>query len=189
MLEQWRCALTSGLTIGIALLLVACGRSDTVQSPSASQAPMATQVADASALPDALSATETISSTPLPRVVVTKDLSNVALQPTQTAPDAPATRTRPPPGFADAALPSRTPLPPPSGTCIGGCDVPPQGCLIKGTLPRADYKVFLLPGQSGYDAAQIDTQKGERWFCTIAEARAAGWMSSKVPLPAHAPAP
>jgi len=67
--------------------------------------------------------------------------------------------------------------------------MPPQGCLIKGTLPRADYKVFLLPGQPGYDTAQIDTQKGERWFCSIAEARAAGWMPSKVPLPAHAAAP
>ena len=50
--------------------------------------------------------------------------------------------------------------------------MPPQGCLIKGTLPRPDYKVYLLPGQPGYDAAEIDTQKGERWFCTIDEARA-----------------
>jgi len=179
---KWGYALPGGLTVGIAIVLVACGRLDDAQVPPAvSQASLPTQIVN--------SAAEARSPTPMPRVLATEDLSEVPPQPAPTALDAPATQTRPPRGFADVAPPVRTPLPPVAGTCTGGCDVPPQGCLIKGTLPRPDYKVFLLPGQPGYDAAEIDTQKGERWFCTIDEARAAGWVRSKVPLPAHAPAP
>ena len=191
MREQARCALTSGLTVGIALVLVACGRSDSAQAPrSRSQSLTVTQIVDSAVQPTALSVTKAISPTLMPHVVATEDVPVVPLQLAQTTPGAPATQTRQPRGFADAAPPARTPPPPPvAGSCIGGCDVPPQGCLIKGTLPRPDYKVFLLPGQPGYDAAKIDTQKGERWFCTIDEARAAGWVRSKVPLPAHAPAP
>lgn len=88
----------------------------------------------------------------------------------------------------DASQATRTPLPAPAGTCPGGCESPPAGCVIKGTIPSPDYRVYLLPGQPGYDRAQIDAHKGERWFCTIDEARAAGWMPSKGQLPAgHAP--
>lgn len=187
---KWCYALPRGLTVGIAIVLVACGQSDSAQAPRAvSQAPLPTPIANSADLPATLSAAEARSPTPMPRVVATEDASDVPLQPAQTVLGAPVTPTRPPRGFADAAPPSRTPQPAPAGTCAGGCDTPQQGCLIKGTLPRPDYKVFLLPGQPGYDAAQIDRQKGERWFCTVDEARAAGWVRSKVPLPAPAPAP
>ena len=37
-----------------------------------------------------------------------------------------------------------------------------------------------LPGGRYYDATVIDTAKGERWFCTEAEAVAAGWRRSKL---------
>ena len=37
-----------------------------------------------------------------------------------------------------------------------------------------------LPRRAGsYAKTRIDTAKGERWFCTEAEARAAGWRQAK----------
>ncbi len=50
----------------------------------------------------------------------------------------------------------------------------PPGCNIKGNLSRSG-KIYHLPGTSSYGATRIDTSRGERWFCSEAEARAAGW--------------
>lgn len=175
--------LISGLIVGLSLLLGACGRSDSAQAPTATQAPASV------AQPAALATAEAGSPTPVPRLAATAEAPKVPPLPTLAALAATVAQAPPPRGFADAAPPSRTPQPAPAGACPGGCNVPPQGCLIKGTLPRTDYKVFLLPGQPEYAAAQIDAQKGERWFCTIAEARAAGWAPSKEQLPARAPGP
>ncbi|GAG48302.1 unnamed protein product, partial [marine sediment metagenome] len=36
-----------------------------------------------------------------------------------------------------------------------------------------------VPGGEYYDQTVIDEAKGERWFCTEAEAVAAGWRKSK----------
>ena len=38
---------------------------------------------------------------------------------------------------------------------------------------------YHMPGGRFYDRTRIDTSKGERWFCTEAEARAAGWRRSR----------
>jgi hypothetical protein len=32
-----------------------------------------------------------------------------------------------------------------------------------------------MPGERGYDQAKIEKKKGERMFCSEAEAQAAGW--------------
>jgi len=56
--------------------------------------------------------------------------------------------------------------------------------VVKAVIPRDGYKVYLLPGQPGYATAQIDPLKGERWFCTIDEAQAAGWIRPKESMPA-----
>lgn len=50
----------------------------------------------------------------------------------------------------------------------------PQGCPIKGQISRKD-RVYLVPWQSGYTRVRIRQDKGERWFCTEAEAQAAGF--------------
>ena len=34
-----------------------------------------------------------------------------------------------------------------------------------------------VPGSPSYANTKIDESKGERWFCTEAEARAAGWRA------------
>ena len=51
---------------------------------------------------------------------------------------------------------------------------PPGACRIKGNISKKG-QIFHLPGSRDYDRTRIDPTKGERWFCTEAEALAAGW--------------
>ena len=54
-------------------------------------------------------------------------------------------------------------------------------CNIKGNVSvHTGERIYHLPGQEYYDETQIRTDHGERWFCSEAEARAAGWRRSKV---------
>lgn len=56
---------------------------------------------------------------------------------------------------------------------------PPQsGCVIKGNINAKGRRIFHVPGQEDYAATSIDTSKGERWFCSAAEALAAGWREA-----------
>jgi len=48
------------------------------------------------------------------------------------------------------------------------------GCQIKGNIGSSG-RIYHLPGSDSYAGTRIDESKGERWFCTEAEARAAGW--------------
>lgn len=51
-------------------------------------------------------------------------------------------------------------------------------CLIKGNISESG-KIYHLPGSDWYEHTQINARKGERWFCTEAEARAAGWRAAR----------
>jgi micrococcal nuclease len=64
--------------------------------------------------------------------------------------------------------------------CPGGCITPPAGCRIKGNISAGGEKIYHVPGGKYYDQTVIEPEKGERWFCTEAEAVAAGWRRSKV---------
>lgn len=48
-------------------------------------------------------------------------------------------------------------------------------CEIKGN----DSGIYHLPGSASYNRTKIDELKGERWFCTEEEAKAAGWRPRK----------
>ena len=50
----------------------------------------------------------------------------------------------------------------------------PQGCAIKGNVSR-NGRIYHLPWQPWYGNVKIDETRGERWFCSEAEARDAGW--------------
>jgi endonuclease YncB( thermonuclease family) len=50
----------------------------------------------------------------------------------------------------------------------------PDGCPIKGQMV-GDAKRYVMPWQQDYARARVRTQKGERWFCSEQEAKAAGW--------------
>ena len=52
-------------------------------------------------------------------------------------------------------------------------------CNLKGNVSAKGRKIFHSPGQADYDRTRINTGKGERWFCTAAEAEAAGWRAAK----------
>jgi endonuclease YncB( thermonuclease family) len=50
-----------------------------------------------------------------------------------------------------------------------------SGCDIKGNINRKGERIYHVPGGLSYSNTVIDTTRGERWFCSEAEARAAGW--------------
>ena len=52
-------------------------------------------------------------------------------------------------------------------------------CRIKGNISRAGERIYHLPAGQYYDRTRIDPARGERWFCTEAEAGAAGWRRSR----------
>ena len=51
-------------------------------------------------------------------------------------------------------------------------------CKIKGNISSSG-KIYHTPKSKWYNKTKINTGKGERWFCTEAEARAAGWRAPK----------
>ena len=54
------------------------------------------------------------------------------------------------------------------------------GCYIKGNISRSTgEKIFHVPGSPTYDSVVIDESQGERWFCSEAEAEAAGWRAPR----------
>jgi endonuclease YncB( thermonuclease family) len=52
--------------------------------------------------------------------------------------------------------------------------IAPQGCAIKGNV-TSHGKIYHMPWSPWYAQIRMDPGKGERWFCTEAEAVAAGW--------------
>lgn len=54
----------------------------------------------------------------------------------------------------------------------------PGDCVIKGNISDAG-RIYHMPGQENYADTRINTRRGERWFCTEAEARAAGWRRAR----------
>ncbi len=55
----------------------------------------------------------------------------------------------------------------------------PRACLIKGNIGRRGARIYHIPGGQYYARTRIDPSKGERWFCSETEARAAGWRRSR----------
>lgn len=54
----------------------------------------------------------------------------------------------------------------------------PPGCQIKGNISGSG-RIYHMPGQENYADTRIDERRGERWFCSEAEARAAGWRRAR----------
>jgi hypothetical protein len=55
----------------------------------------------------------------------------------------------------------------------------PIQCVIKGNISQSGERIYHVPGGAFYDRTIISVTKGERWFCSEAEARAAGWRRSR----------
>ncbi len=56
---------------------------------------------------------------------------------------------------------------------------PKGSCQIKGNISAKGTKIYHMPGQDFYTRTRINTRKGERWFCSEAEARGAGWRPAR----------
>ncbi|MEM7744669.1 MAG: thermonuclease family protein [Pseudomonadota bacterium] len=50
----------------------------------------------------------------------------------------------------------------------------PHGCPIKGNISDRG-RIYHTPWSQYYARTRINTARGERWFCSEAEAKAAGW--------------
>jgi hypothetical protein len=57
---------------------------------------------------------------------------------------------------------------------------PAKPCQIKGNITAQGVRIYHPPGCRYDKDTIIDTNRGERWFCTEAEAVAAGWRRPKV---------
>lgn len=55
----------------------------------------------------------------------------------------------------------------------------PSGCAIKGNVSSSG-RIYHMPWSPWYDKVRMDTGNGKRWFCTEAEAVAAGWRAAYV---------
>ncbi len=64
-------------------------------------------------------------------------------------------------------------------TAVTPSGAAPAGCVIKGNISGQGARIFHSPGQRDYDRTRVNTAKGERWFCTPAQARAAGWRAAR----------
>ncbi|WP_260694200.1 hypothetical protein [Rhizobium leguminosarum] len=61
-----------------------------------------------------------------------------------------------------------------------GVEAAGAGCTIKGNVSIGSHeRIYHLPGQEYYEKTNISPQYGERWFCSEAEARAAGWRRAR----------
>ncbi|SEW24381.1 Endonuclease YncB, thermonuclease family [Cognatiyoonia koreensis] len=55
---------------------------------------------------------------------------------------------------------------------------PTGDCIIKGNISNSGY-IYHMPHNRDYGRTRINESKGERWFCTESEARAAGWRPAR----------
>jgi endonuclease YncB( thermonuclease family) len=54
-----------------------------------------------------------------------------------------------------------------------------DGCNVKGNINGDGERIYHVRGSQSYDNTAIDESRGERWFCTEAQARAAGWRAPR----------
>ena len=52
-------------------------------------------------------------------------------------------------------------------------------CQIKGDIGEDGERLYHRPGEPRYGWVWISEAKGERWFCSVEEAEAAGWRSAE----------
>src|SRR3954471_14201049 len=61
------------------------------------------------------------------------------------------------------------------GTAPAGSGPPSPECRIKGNVNQAGERIYHLPSSPDYHRIVMRLDRGKRWFCDEAEARAAGW--------------
>ncbi len=64
------------------------------------------------------------------------------------------------------------------GKRLATSDNAPGQCRIKGNINAKGERIYHVPDGEWYDRTRIYPSKGERWFCSEAEAKAAGWRKA-----------
>lgn len=192
--------------VAISLFALCCGFS-VITAPFRSSQP-ATSAPGIAAAPGQASATSRPTSLASVTPEPTRALLADAPKPTKT-PEPPTATAEPPTALPATSVPPMVAPPtaeppavasapqandpglaaPPGGgggnsenafTCIGGCAEPPDlSCAIKGNVNSEGERIYHLPGGSFYNRTDIKPEEGDAWFCTAAEARAAGFRASE----------
>jgi endonuclease YncB( thermonuclease family) len=58
-------------------------------------------------------------------------------------------------------------------------EAPSPDCEVKGNVNRNGECIYHLPGTRYYSSVKMDVSQGKRWFCSAAEAEAAGCRAPK----------
>jgi cold shock CspA family protein len=180
----WLAAGVSGISImglvvlGFGLTTALNVGSDDVESitTEASSLDRATSTADTTQPKPAVSQPKPVASQSEPVASQSEPVASqsepVASQPEpiETAPQSTSVASSP------ASTPSE------SVTVVPGSEGVPPTCNIKGNISwNSGNRYYHMPGMEDYAITQIDAERGERWFCSEAEAEAAGW--SRAPTP------
>lgn len=81
-----------------------------------------------------------------------------------------------------APAPARTPAAPAPSRAPSRAAAAPKAtgsCDIKGNINNKGEKIYHVPGGRSYEKTVITPSKGERWFCSESDARAAGWRAAR----------
>lgn len=151
----------------VGVLLAACGAAASTVRPSVTPRPTATVAPSVTPRPTATRIPPTITAT-------------ATRIPPTAAPVATATRIAPTTSPSRAPTAAGAPSAKRTFTCAGGCAVPPDpSCAIKGNVNSDKEKIYHTPGQRDYAKTDIKPEEGDRWFCTAAEAQAAGFRPAQ----------
>jgi hypothetical protein len=55
-----------------------------------------------------------------------------------------------------------------------------DGFSIRGNINSEGVRTYHTPASPRYEQTTVNKSRGQRWFCSEAEARAAGWRISAV---------
>lgn len=65
------------------------------------------------------------------------------------------------------------------GSMVAASGLNPD-CRVKGNVSiNSGARIYHVPGQEFYAATRISPERGERWFCSEADARKAGWRRAR----------
>jgi endonuclease YncB( thermonuclease family) len=64
-------------------------------------------------------------------------------------------------------------------SAVSADQAPDPACTIKGNVNRSGECIYHEPGGRWYARVNMDPSKGKRWFCSAAEAEAAGCRAAK----------
>lgn len=59
-----------------------------------------------------------------------------------------------------------------------GSPAPSANCIIKGNISSSG-RIYHMPHNGDYANTRINEARGERWFCSEAEAQSAGWRAAR----------